>query len=149
MSLPTMLTDGIQMPGVYQLQSQFATTELDTAVTAAGWHGVVLSGRNVLDKAELLTAVGEALQFPSYYGHNWDALEEMLRDLSWLPAAGYVIFLEDFEGVAAHNGAVWRLLLEIWAETTAVWWADGVPMFVLIRGEAGEGWPRLELLSDE
>ena len=139
MTLPTVLTDGTHAPGVYHLQSWHDLTTLDTAVTEAGWHGVVLNGRNILTKAELLTAVAQAFNFPSYFGHNWDALDDMLRDLSWLPAAGYVVFLEDFEALAAHDQATWRTFVEIWKETTAVWWADGVPMFVFIRGEAGHG----------
>ncbi len=139
MTLPTALTDGTHAPGVYQLQSERDLATLDTAVTEAGWHGVVLNGRNIMDKADLLTAVGEAFNFPSYFGHNWDALDDMLRDLSWLPAAGYVVFLEDFEALAIHNEATWRTFVEIWEETTAVWWTSGVPMFVFIRGEAGQG----------
>lgn len=42
-----------------------------------------LDGRVLGDKDALLTAVGHALNFPDYYGANWDALEECLGDLSW------------------------------------------------------------------
>lgn len=43
----------------------------------------VLDGRALADKPSLLTAIGHALDFPDYYGANWDALEECLGDLSW------------------------------------------------------------------
>lgn len=39
----------------------------------------------------LFDEVSAALQFPHYFGENWDALDECLSDLSWLPASRYVI----------------------------------------------------------
>jgi len=42
-----------------------------------------LDGRHLGDKASLLAALGQVLNFPDYYGHNWDALDECLADLSW------------------------------------------------------------------
>lgn len=42
-----------------------------------------LDGRLLGDKARLLAALGQALNFPDYYGGNWDALDECLVDLSW------------------------------------------------------------------
>lgn len=35
-------------------------------------------------KEKVLTILSERLRFPKYFGHNWDALEECLADLSWL-----------------------------------------------------------------
>lgn len=32
-----------------------------------------------------MSVVEEALRFPDYFGRNWDALSDCLRDLSWLP----------------------------------------------------------------
>jgi RNAse (barnase) inhibitor barstar len=39
-------------------------------------------------KRDLLRALAQRLNFPGYFGHNWDALEECLCDLSWLKAPG-------------------------------------------------------------
>jgi hypothetical protein len=36
-------------------------------------------------KAELLDFLAKAFPLPAYFGHNWDALEECLLDLTWLP----------------------------------------------------------------
>jgi RNAse (barnase) inhibitor barstar len=42
-----------------------------------------LDGRHLGDKTSLLAGIGLALNFPEYYGGNWDALDECLADLSW------------------------------------------------------------------
>jgi hypothetical protein len=39
--------------------------------------------------------IGAALQFPAYFGENWPALDECLKDLSWLPAQAYVLIVTD------------------------------------------------------
>jgi hypothetical protein len=36
-----------------------------------------------------------ALQFPSYFGENWDALDECLNDLGWLEGDGAALFILD------------------------------------------------------
>jgi hypothetical protein len=36
-----------------------------------------------------------ALQFPPYFGENWNALDECLTDLDWLPADAYVLVILD------------------------------------------------------
>ncbi len=45
-------------------------------------------------KGALLDALSVGLSFPDYFGRNWDALEECLRDLAWLPAGRVVIVHE-------------------------------------------------------
>jgi RNAse (barnase) inhibitor barstar len=51
----------------------------------------VLRGRKMRTAAALFDEVGAALQFPPYFGENWDALDECLADLEWLPADAYVL----------------------------------------------------------
>jgi hypothetical protein len=49
------------------------------------------------DEGGLMDALAVGFSFPDYFGRNWDAVDECLRDLSWLPAAGYVLVVKDAE----------------------------------------------------
>ena len=51
----------------------------------------VIKGRLCKTPATLFAEFARALAFPDYFGHNWDALEECLADLEWLPAKGYIL----------------------------------------------------------
>ncbi|WP_394613045.1 barstar family protein [Lentzea sp. JNUCC 0626] len=45
----------------------------------------------VSEKAAAISAIASALDFPSWFGQNLDALYDSLTDLSWLPAGEYVL----------------------------------------------------------
>lgn len=64
--------------------------------------GVVVTrieGRRCETKEGLLSEFARALEFPPYFGENWDAFEECLTDLSWMPAAAYLIVVTHAEHV--------------------------------------------------
>jgi len=54
-----------------------------------------IDGSLARDKGTLLSALASALKFPSYFGHNWDALLDCLRSLPDLVRArGYALIIE-------------------------------------------------------
>jgi len=44
---------------------------------------------------DLFDEIAAALQFPYYFGENWDALDECLADLVWLVGDAYILFFTD------------------------------------------------------
>ena len=42
-------------------------------------------------KHELLDKLSTALCFPDYFGYNWDALLDCLRDFSWVKKKGVIL----------------------------------------------------------
>lgn len=73
----------------------------------AGLEARVVRGQKMRTKDRLFDEVAAALQFPSYFGENWDALDECLADLEWLPTAfGYVLVVTDAVEVLADAPAL-------------------------------------------
>lgn len=56
---------------------------------------VVRIGGRLRRKQDLLRALATGLNLPKYFGHNWDALEECLRDLSWLGDESTIVLLHE------------------------------------------------------
>ncbi len=94
------------------------------------------------DKEALLARIAAALQFPAWFGGNWDALEDCLCDLSWIAAGGYVLLFED----AAQVPLVERgTLLDVLASAAASWAERGQPFFAVFL----DGAPALPSLYND
>ncbi len=94
----------------------------DTALTIPnGFTLKVARGAKCKTKDGLFAEFARALSFPDYFGHDWDALEECLADLEWLPAKGYVVIVTDAEQVLAKD-------------------KEEYPTFIDILNDAGESW---------
>lgn len=80
-----------------------------------------LDAGSISDAGELLDALAVGFSFPDYFGRNWDALEECLRDLSWLPAEGYVLVVRAAEGLWQRNPRLPAKLIESWLFCAEHW----------------------------
>jgi RNAse (barnase) inhibitor barstar len=105
--------------GVYFVTADDLDT-LGVAARDAGLHvrRIDLSGG---DKQSILMRVSTALDFPRTFGRNWDALSDALRDLSWLPGAGYALLFENAGDLQQHEGEDFDTLLEILEECAQDW----------------------------
>ena len=102
-------------------------TDLALAITrakrrqfAARW----LRGAHMTTRAALFAEVAAALQFPWYFGDNWDALDECLADLDWLPAHGYVLFILDAAEVLKSETPAERQIFWSILERAAKEWSE-------------------------
>lgn len=76
-----------------------------------------LDGRLLQDKTTLLAELGRVLDFPDYYGANWDALEECLADLSWHDGA-LRLLITDADALADE---LRETLIEIFLQASRAW----------------------------
>lgn len=129
--IPEFFAARLQGPaGVYKVPPG-AADALSRAAGQLGYLSVRIPLREVRTKGELLAKLAECLCFPDWFGHNWDALEDCLKDLSWLPARGYVLVLEDADVLANAAADEFAVAIEI-LQSAADWWqAEGVPFWAL------------------
>jgi hypothetical protein len=131
----TDLLAGRGKPGVYRLTSRASAETIAAAAAQKGWRVAHLDGRWIATKADFLRAAAAALDFPTYSGRNWDALQDNLRDLAWAPAeAGYLVLYDNAGEFAAANPADFAVALDILRSSVASWRDTATPMTVLIRG---------------
>jgi hypothetical protein len=134
--------------GVYRFVSRARPAPILATITEFGWHAGYIDGRLVMDKQTFLLAAGQAFAFPTYYGRNWDAFEEMVNDLSWLGLyahsqtagsqdeagfSGCAILYDDAHRFAAQQPVDWHTALAILQSAAARWQHDGMPFYVLLR----------------
>lgn len=122
---------GAVEPGVHLLDDLTDAFDLDEQVGGRGWLLFHLDGAGVVDKESFLQAIAGACHFPKWFGHNWDALADALGDLSWAPAAGYVLLYDGHEHYRTHPD--WVTVVRIFEETVARWTEAGTPFYVLLR----------------
>ena len=81
----------------------------------------IIKGRLCKTPATLFAEFARALEFPDYFGHNWDALEECLADLEWLPAKGYILLITDAAQVLSNDETEYETFLEILCDAGEAW----------------------------
>jgi hypothetical protein len=72
----------------------------------------------------LFNEFGAALQFPYYFGENWNAFDECIKDLSWLNASGYVLIVHDADQILiedADSEGQMQSLLKILKSAALAW----------------------------
>jgi Barstar (barnase inhibitor) len=55
----------------------------------------VIRGAKARSSQSLFDEFAAALQFPYYFGENWNAFDECMSDLDWLPGIGYLILISN------------------------------------------------------
>ena len=106
-------------PPLYLLAGE--TEEVDQYVAKVRYEAgqrltvIVLRGSNMQSMDRFYDEMAAALQFPLYFGRNWNALDECLVDLDWLPSNAYLLVFADAPSLlrtagAGDAGAFWKLL---------------------------------------
>lgn len=104
----------------------YRSTRVDEIVDAVKDSRLQVARIAFADKTRLLKNIAAALGFPDWFGHNWDALEDCLTDLSWREAPGYVLLFEK-----PQPGDDLGVLIDILRSAAEFWAGRGKPFFAV------------------
>ncbi|TXD37719.1 hypothetical protein FRC98_08510 [Lujinxingia vulgaris] len=74
---------------------------------------VVRVPSGICSKEDLFQALYERMNFPGYFGFNWDALHDCLTDLGWIPEHRLSLIHDGFPELSPNER---RLYLEVLAD---------------------------------
>ncbi len=136
--------------GVYVPRYTLRLEELRAQAEPEHIYVAHVDGAELHTKADFLAAMAREFQFPDYFGMNWDALEECLTDLEWLPASGYVLVYDDCDQFGERDEDAWRTSLNILHAAANYWESAGRHFFVLLRYKGfGDGDERAALEAEQ
>ncbi|WP_367136264.1 MULTISPECIES: barstar family protein [Streptomyces] len=126
--------------------SRDATVREVDLLPASGMTFVArLDGAAMGDAGGVFEQFWERFRFPDYFGWNWNALLDCLRDLNWLPADRYLVVIENAAqlllGSPEDRGAFFALLKQVsehWHSPHHKPRGVGIPFTVLLVCEPGE-----------
>lgn len=128
------LLAGRTRPGLYRWHSGFEVADVRHAVDHAGWTFGYVDGLHAQTKSEFLREIGEALDFPDWYGQNFDALADCLTDVD--DGDGTILLWDGWGTLARQEPGAFSVALSVLG--TRVNAERGGPFAVLLRGDGPE-----------
>lgn len=93
---------------------------------------VIIEGNKISDKNSLFKEFSEKLDFPDYFGFNWDAFSDCMTDLSWLDNKNSLFVV--YKGARQFrlaNPDEWRIAQDILLETVDYWREQGKSVMII------------------
>lgn len=101
-----------------------------------GRYAAYIRGTRCATDAGFLKEISAAMQFPDYFGENWNAWEECMTDLDWLSFSSITLVIDDYEVLFEEEKEPEdsRRILETYFKEIIAYWENenGVPFEVFL-----------------
>jgi Barstar (barnase inhibitor) len=120
---------GQAAPQIYRLDNDIAPEELAANLQMQNGDLFYFDGTEMTDKELLMQEFAVVLNFPGYFGANWDALADCLSDVEWLEdgVTHGVLLFDRWEQCTSPT------LIEILQAAMVDWVAAKLTIYVLLR----------------
>lgn len=101
----------------------------DRAFTAFEFFNA--DGSAIRTDSDLFRILKQAMRFPDYFGHNWDALDECLSGMEWTAAPGYVLVMSGADQMWRNVPRIAASFVESWLFAAERWGQETVPFHLV------------------
>lgn len=115
------ILQGDVAPNIHQISVNMTETELAEVVEAHNGQLFYIDGRHINNKADFLAKIADVMNFPDYFGKNWDALQDCITDIDCCEDSQYLIVYDYWQNFANNNPQDWQILNDIFLEAIAYW----------------------------
>jgi len=98
----------------------------------------LLNGEHMMSTGALFSEFVANLEFPSYFGRNWDAFDECMADLEWVGADAYLVTVLDGGAVLRDEQDDLAVFVAIMVSVAEEWQTRGVPFHTLLQCAADD-----------
>lgn len=93
-----------------------------------------LQGTRCVNIQDMFRELKQALRLPDYFGGNWDALDEMLNDLSWMDISREVkLVILDADQILKQDDENFKKMLDIFKHAANEWKNKGILFKVIFH----------------
>ncbi len=118
---------------------------LNEAAAIEGVKICGLHGESFPTERDFMEVLQKVFQLPGYFGKNWNAFEECIHDLDWLPAKSYIIFITNTDRLFCKDTQAFDNFVDIMKEAAGDWMTSkenhpyfprpAIPFHVLFHAE--------------
>jgi RNAse (barnase) inhibitor barstar len=85
------------------------------------WDILRVRGTKSSDEARLFDELAAALQFPYYFGENWNAVWDCITDLNWLKGSSFLIVFDSAEHLLSESDRGFQFLMQVLTDAHERW----------------------------
>jgi barstar (barnase inhibitor) len=120
-------------PGVYRMDMTLRPGTICRKAENAGWQCAYLNGSKLFDKNSLLRHCATVLDFPDYFGHNWDALDECMTEPGLIHGDGLILLYDHAAMLYANSPRDWATFYDIIISAIDYWHNQDKSVYFILR----------------
>jgi hypothetical protein len=121
-----------KVSGVFQLTGEAGLEKINEVASGFDCSVFHVFSKTIGNKRDFLAVTATSLNFPEYFGHNWDAFEECISDPDLTPNQTLIVILDDLTAFVKNEPDQFRTALDILRDAARAWSDAGKSLLVLV-----------------
>jgi len=113
-------------------------TKIDLLLQSAKsnfWQSFYIKGEDIINKVTFLNTWSKTMNFPDYFGNNWDAFDDCILDLEWCDSTPRIVIYDQPEKFAHQDPEEWETVMDVLFVALGYWTKTATPLYIIFQTE--------------